>query len=172
MLFHRSKKRKIGRRKRREKTKRGRRKTKRERRRKTRIRTVKEKRRREKIVLETMMRLRMWILWKVLGTKTTKKGRRTKRGNIGSGIRAQPMMLVLIKKTKRRQRSPVDMAVTEKNQERYFRSINCKINHDIFATCVFELFNSMHNLSDCCNFIICYFPASSADVALHNLQVI
>lgn len=54
-----------------------------------------------------------------MSTEKTRKGTKTKIENIGSDIIVPLMMVLLIKMRERSLRSPVNMAVTEKNQGRH-----------------------------------------------------
>lgn len=68
-----------------------------------------------------------------MSTERTRKGKKTKIGNIGSDIIVPLMMVGLIKMRERSLRSPANMVVTEKNQG---RQVNVLID-----ACDFVFFN-------------------------------
>lgn len=72
-----------------------------------------------------------------MSTEKTRKGTKTKIGNIGSDIIVPLMMVLLIKMRERSLRSPANMAVTEKNQGRH---VNVLID-----ACGFVFFNDNVN---------------------------
>ena len=63
--------------------------------------------------------VKMWMQAKLTSTEKTRKGRRTKIGNIVSDIIVPLMMVVLIKMRERSLRSPANTVVTERNQGRH-----------------------------------------------------
>lgn len=74
---------------------------------------------------------------KLMSTEKTRKGKKTKTGNIGSGIIVPLMMVVLIRMRERSLRSPANMVVTEKSQGRH---VNALID-----ACDFVFFNKNRN---------------------------